>query len=334
MKQLTYKEAYSSKSFVDFIQSLGKSESENEIILDTAIGHGVIRVHDIEPGLQLRLWDCQFIQDVVINRDIHLDKQDRTFTLVYYMTPESFRLEDCDDAPAFINSLWNTVMMSSDARFRVRLVGGKRLRCVSLNFSPAWFEEYILNDAAFNYHFIDRFVRATDPFIFFESYSHCEETLINSLYGREARLIGKFFYHSKAFNIVTEFFTKIADRRSLHSGPDLYYEQTMIDIEKKLIENLANVMHNAGKLAQEFGLSESTMKRYFKRRYGKNIYRYFLEKKMNLARELLEERKGTVTEVAYMVGYDRVSQFSNLFKRYYGTQPGIIRRAKLLQRIE
>jgi AraC-like DNA-binding protein len=334
MKELTYIEAYANNSFSEFIQSLGRTESNNDVRLDTSIGQGLIKLYDIEHGLQLRLWDCQFNKDVVINRAIHQNKQDRTFTLVYYMTPESFRLENCYNSPMVISSLWNTVMMSSDARFSVRLLRGRQLRCFSINFTPAWLELYILNDPLLNNHFLELFVKAMTPFVFFESYSHDEKEIINSLFDEKSTIIGNFFYRSKVLGILTKFFTKISGRHSLYSGADLYHEQAIIEVEKILIANINIGLPNLKRLAQQFALSESTLRRYFKRQYGMNIYSYFLEKRMSYAKELLEGKKVTVTEVAYMMGYEKVSQFSNLFKRYYGLLPGAIQRRKLLQHVK
>jgi AraC-like DNA-binding protein len=51
-------------------------------------------------------------------------------------------------------------------------------------------------------------------------------------------------------------------------------------------------------LAREFALSESTLKRHFKAVYGKTMHDYYLEKKMELAKWLLQERKISVSETA------------------------------------
>jgi AraC-like DNA-binding protein len=123
-------------------------------------------------------------------------------------------------------------------------------------------------------------------------------------------------------NLLTEFFLKIRNRVSTRRGTTLYHEEQIADAEKILMQNITSGLPDLKTLAAELSMSESTLKRYFKKIYGKNIYEYYLEKKMMHARTLLDERKKSVTEIAYTLGYEKVSQFITMFKRFYGIQPG------------
>jgi len=51
-------------------------------------------------------------------------------------------------------------------------------------------------------------------------------------------------------------------------------------------------------------------------------YEYYLEKKMELAKWLLQEKKVSVSETAYMLGYEKVSAFITIFKKYHHILPG------------
>lgn len=61
--------------------------------------------------------------------------------------------------------------------------------------------------------------------------------------------------------------------------------------------------------------------RKFKKIYGKSIGSYLLEKRMDKAKELLEDSGLGVSSVASEVGYDNFSYFSRLFKKKTGYAP-------------
>ena len=101
--------------------------------------------------------------------------------------------------------------------------------------------------------------------------------------------------------------------------------QTIQQVEQRLVQSLEDMLPSQKQLAKEFALSESTLKRHFKAIYGTTIYDYYLEKKMALARWLLQERKISVSETAYRLGYEKVSAFINTFKKYQKVLPGSLK---------
>lgn len=322
MRTLTYQEQYSSKSFLDLIGVFGEWKSESEIQLNPETGSGTIQMLDIEPGVQVRLWDCTFNDAVTINRARNASQEDRTYTLVYYLTPGTFEISKTHSGGG-INQVWNTVLMTSDAEFDITIKAGRPMKCLSVNFTPAWIEKNIFCDADFQDHFFRQQLMDPKPFVLFESNSQNERNVIDNLFqNRYHHSFGKFFFRSKALNLLTEFFLKMNGRVSLQYGTSLYHQDQMLDAEKMLMENIGNSLPCLKKMAQDLCISESTLKRYFKKIHGKNISEYFLQKKMDHARQLLDEQKGSVTEVAYMVGYEKVSQFICTFKKYHGMQPG------------
>jgi AraC-like DNA-binding protein len=330
MIPLTYQEEYSKKSFFDLIRAFGELNNESEIRLDKKAGEGSIKVLDIEEGLQIRIWDCTFNTELNIHRKTCENPADKTFTLVYYLTPGTFSLQGCPGANGTINQLWNTVFMTSDAEFNVKIMPGKPMQCLSLNFTPQWLQENIFVDVDFQDHFFQQQVIDTKPCTVFESINNNEKMVIANLFqNKYHQSFGKFFFRSKALNLLTEFFLKMRRRISSHRGTALYHEQQIVHAEKKLMDNLHNGLPDIKVMASELMISESTLKRYFKKIYGKNIYEYYLEKKMIHARQLLDSRKSTVTEIAYTLGYEKVSQFITMFKRFYGIQPGAYKQAQL-----
>lgn len=75
-------------------------------------------------------------------------------------------------------------------------------------------------------------------------------------------------------------------------------------------------------LSKRVCLNEFKLKVGFKERYGQTVYGYILDKRMELARLLLEQGKFKVKDIAGMVGYANISHFIEAFQKKFGTTPG------------
>jgi len=74
-------------------------------------------------------------------------------------------------------------------------------------------------------------------------------------------------------------------------------------------------------LARLIGMNQTKLKSGFRQLFDLTIYEYVLERRMEIAAQLLSERELSVAEIAYRVGYEYPANFSAAFKRYYGRLP-------------
>lgn len=75
------------------------------------------------------------------------------------------------------------------------------------------------------------------------------------------------------------------------------------------------------KLAELFQMSVSGVSKTFKEVTGINFYDYLCRLRMELAKELLREKKGEVSHIAQLVGYEHAYSFKRAFIRYVGIKP-------------
>lgn len=59
----------------------------------------------------------------------------------------------------------------------------------------------------------------------------------------------------------------------------------------------------------------------FRQAYGKSVFDYFREYRMQKAMQLLDETRTNVSQTAWQVGYTNVSHFSEAFKKRFGILP-------------
>ena len=74
-------------------------------------------------------------------------------------------------------------------------------------------------------------------------------------------------------------------------------------------------------LSNDIDLSLKKLKEGFKKIYGKPVYQYLLEYKMEFAKKLLSENSYNVNEVSIKLGYSTSSHFITAFKNKYGLTP-------------
>lgn len=74
-------------------------------------------------------------------------------------------------------------------------------------------------------------------------------------------------------------------------------------------------------LAQELGMSVSTLQRLFKAAYGVSVMEFQRTERLKVVHALLREGRLTVGEAGYRAGYSTVSNFSSAFQRTFGYPP-------------
>lgn len=74
-------------------------------------------------------------------------------------------------------------------------------------------------------------------------------------------------------------------------------------------------------LAEKYGIGKTTLKNCFKEVYGKPIFKWRKEYKLDYACKLIEEDELSITEISKKVGYSSPSKFSQAFKEYLGCTP-------------
>jgi len=113
-----------------------------------------------------------------------------------------------------------------------------------------------------------------------------------------------------------------------------YYTQSQVAIAKKVMEILSEdpaQRYAASELAERFGISETSLKNYFRGVYGCGYGQYQKDMRMQAAAGLLAQTEEAVGVVAQRSGFSSQSKFGKAFKDYYGMTPLEYRRREKIK---
>lgn len=92
--------------------------------------------------------------------------------------------------------------------------------------------------------------------------------------------------------------------------------------------NLENEDFGPEQLAQEMGVSHSTLHRWLKQNSDKTISQFIRELRLEKASELLLNDNLTIAEIAYKVGFGSATYFNKCFHEQFGCSPGEYRKTQ------
>lgn len=124
-------------------------------------------------------------------------------------------------------------------------------------------------------------------------------------FGDEAKAIGELYYLMSALFAVPA--VSLSDKVLRASREYIDHHYTSPSLSVKAISEYCFI-------------SESYLRKLFLDKLGRSPFKYVTDIRMQKAKILLYEKR-PITEIARLVGYSDVYQFSRAYKRYYGYAP-------------
>jgi AraC-like DNA-binding protein len=288
-------------------------------------GSGVIRGFSLEEGLYIRHARLSYTEDIEIIRMARQADGEHLFTLCYLLTPGSLKLvKPFTQSVLPCTHAGNIFLSSNNTRLSVQIPEGILSHTIELLFTRDWlYTQFPGMEDKLNY--LEEYLEQEEPpAILTQKTQPVEEQLIGEIESEldKPRCNG-LALRARVLLLAAGTLSRWPDQPGLRppAGKN-WHMKTIRLVEQRLIQSLEDMLPPQKQLAREFAMSESTLKRYFKAVYGKTMYEYYLEKKMELAKCLLQEKRISVSETAYMLGYVKVSAFINMFKKRHKVLPG------------
>jgi AraC-like DNA-binding protein len=304
-------------------------DSNSKIQWSGGIARGQVKKWHLDAGLHLRVWNLVFSEPVSLHKQaVPLYIANSGYNLLCILTPESVTLKSVNQHQQ-INKVRerNMVLAPDTVNADLQINAHQPVQLIDFQIAPYWFRNqpgYIHVSKYFDECVVEH---------------NGLPVLIEPCAKKNNLVAGKLFNYAASNNhsihellslsefLITDFLDRIGKAGSdkTSSNINLYYDK-VVEAEEILNSYLHTSLPRLGSVAQQVALSESTLKRYFKLVFGKSIYEYYLNRKMEMARKLMLEKPLTVNEAAELMGYEKVSNFIDIFKKHHGYSPGTIRK--------
>lgn len=130
------------------------------------------------------------------------------------------------------------------------------------------------------------------------------------------------FQKAKAYELLALFFNK-EEGKDTDQCPFLNDEENVerIRLAKKILVERMTEPPTLKELSLEIGLNEYRLKEGFKNIYGKTVFQFLNDYRLDVARHLLDQGNAKVNDAAYHIGYTNPSHFIAAFRKKFGVTP-------------
>jgi AraC-like DNA-binding protein len=281
------------------------------LILKPEAGEGSLLVFNLEDGLKLRFWDCRLISEVELYNNSN--KPNEWFHLAFFLHPPGLQIET--DRTVQKNFIWDIVFFSSSSNLRIIIPPSKTVHCLSMSISKGWINRNLLRG---NHHVRANLKKLISDraFSMLDCMNVAEKKNVVELSAMATsdRAVS-FYIKSTVLKIISDFFLKMTEDKVLDSI--VASESPSIDEIEKYISDHISSLKTVQEITNRFSMSESRLKKLFKRKYGTSITDFLTKKRMELAKHYVDEHDKSLQEVARMLGYKNVHHFIASYKRYF-----------------
>jgi AraC-like DNA-binding protein len=324
-----FSEIDSRDSFKSLAASLGGKAIDNTIQIPSDHGSGSIRKIDFEKGLHLRAWNFNLNQAFTFVRGSHAESEPgKAFSLIYILSPDSVIVEGRSEQEFRFNPAMNLLLVSNKTNVNFLIRAKTPVKALDITINMDWVMQEFNDSQSCLLLFQERLKAAIKPVLRAESGTSPEyRTALDLLAHASSGDKGALYLKAKTLSLISDFFTREFSIQPVENTENGHlHHDKMLMVEQLLEDHFEKDLPSIEDIARTAALSESTLKRHFKVMFGKSIYEFYLEKKMDYAKRLLLEKPLTVKEVAYRLGYEKTSNFIHIFKKFHHYSPGTLKK--------
>lgn len=309
---------------------MGVQPVNGVINVPAPFGSGSVVRKELEEGIVLICWDFQLNAEVIFSKLLApLTTDGRSFIINYLLSASDIIMDSPTLKKKFkLNGGLNILVLPDDIDLNFEVMPGVEVKVVSVSVKPEWLmKEFGSTQPGFT-KYLRKALHNDKPPVFMESSSHEEFRILDGVMKHALEIPnGILSLKSRMTTLVADFLFRIYRKPigDVLESKIMHY-QKMMEVEEILKDHIEKVLPDIETVARKVTLSISTLKRHFKVVFGKGVYEYYLELKMEHAKRLLMERDISVNEVAFILHYEKVSSFIDMFKKHQGYSPGTLRK--------
>jgi AraC-like DNA-binding protein len=284
----------------------------------------------IEEGLWFTVTNINFKYNTLIKSVYAADIPSEHYTITFTLFESEVKLKNTFiNKMPFQNKFWAFKKPGTDVG--ACFYKGSKCQFYIFYIDPEWIEKNIpFNKLDKNIPF-KKFLDSDKGFISYQDIVPDAEKLsheiLHTMKTFNDDVFNETLLKAQSFSLLSTFFKNVF----IDSRKENYQDKGTVDYKKiskceRLISiNLSQPFIGIESISQTLKISPSKLKMDFKSVYGTSILQYNIDKKMQLAMQLLLNTNMQIKYIAQEVGYESHSKFSAAFKKKYGKLPSELR---------
>ena len=310
----SYQQAGSLSDHVDSFETVRECPED--------LGKGFIREIELRPGFKLVIEDFRFQQDLLFNDEVEPSPLDFSFCVSGRCKGTLRGAKD----DLIMNPGESSLFYAPEVKGTMEYPAGERMLFVIIWVKPPAFQSFIGGEFDQIPADLRSTVDGSDKNLFNRigsmtaSMKMTVHQILNCPY---QGLIKRMYLEGKAIELISHqlaqliYDEKVPKKTLILRPDDIERIHEARDILVRNMDNPPSLLE----LAKQVGLNDTKLKRGFRRIFNTTVFGCLHSQRMERARQLLQDGKVNVTEVAYEVGYSNPGNFTRAFARHFGCNP-------------
>ncbi|AFZ30276.1 transcriptional regulator, AraC family [Gloeocapsa sp. PCC 7428] len=279
---------------------------------------GYSRSMDLSPGVWLCFSDCEFHQDLILKIPAH----DHPIQFTIFLSGGLYFDDVHPHVMGGTHSYFSGSGISPACAEKNR--AGDRLTIVDLTIEPQLLESFFLEEGHYSHALQKLLFKGEDwKLSFYPKVTPAMRSLAQQMWNTPYRGAAKRIHlQAKVFELIAIYLDLISAQKPIHNIPQLKPETiARLHHAKEILTTQLEHPPSVSELAQQVGVSVSTLHRGFPALFNTTAIGYLTQQRLEKAEMLLRQGDLKVAEVANLVGYGHLGHFAAAFKRQYGITP-------------
>lgn len=307
----------------DWIQSFSAhlkanpGNNKNAIIYPEEFATGFAKVYTIEPGLTYRIVDYQLNTDLLF---VHGPSK-RFFLIIYfykYINCSKLLLKINDEKIIDISGEDYSALLMTNSQLaqHLEIEKGTFVQGLTIQVTRKWIMEKMSGKNPAIYDFFK------EKGVFQSFITPKSQKLLSEIFTENKSFAPALYMNNRVSRLLESFLEKVLKNSGENAYPSSSREiGKLLKVKSILLENYDAGFPNIDKLARVALMSESKLKKDFKKSFNMGMYEYYQKNRMHVAKELLTSGKFSISEVGGQVGYKNMSNFASAFKKEFNCLP-------------
>ena len=319
MKEVIYRFGVEMDWVEELAASLGGFMRGNFTIIPEDISTGTHYTFQVSDNITVMLIDVTYHQDILFKvRNIKSD-----FASIYFNLTEGGLVHIMDDVSRSVGR-WNYNLAITDSQLDTDflITSGSKSYSISIFAKKDILREYLSKTGILDEILNRVFDEKQNTLLHYAHMSSNSWHIINEFRKNMPGCISfNLLLSGLVYNLMADCLDNIMKREILISKVLPSDVAMILTSQTNLIKKQEGVFPGIASLAAEANMSETKYKNLYKKITGQTPHAFFLNNKLELARDLLGSGQYTIRELAEKLNFTSTSHLSEQFKSYFGMSP-------------